>query len=161
MPIQILINIFVAFLWMFLQDDWSLLGFTSGYLVGILILIFMRRFFQKPLYLFFLYAVLKLFYVFIHELFLSAFLVLKQVLRPKINITPGIFRLDTELETDIEVTLLSMLITLTPGSVVMDVTPNNKVLYVHAMDIPESKIAVLKSQKVFEKAIKDVTRKYV
>jgi multicomponent Na+:H+ antiporter subunit E len=161
MPIQMLINLFIAFLWMFLQDEWSSLSFIGGYLVGILILFLMRRFFNKPLYVLFLYAVLKLIYVFIHELFISAFLVLKQVMAPKINITPGIFRLDTDLETDVEITLLSMLITLTPGSVVMEVTPDHKNLYVHAMDIPESKIAVLKSQRVFEKAIKDVTRKYV
>ena len=51
-----------------------------------------------------------------------------------------------------------MLITLTPGSVVMEISPDGKTLYVHAMDIPESSDAVLKSTKAFEKAIKDVTR---
>ncbi|WP_047985530.1 Na+/H+ antiporter subunit E [Ornithinibacillus californiensis] len=161
MPFQILINIFIAFLWMFFQDEWRFLSFLSGYIVGILILFFMRRFFNKPLYVFFVWAAIKLLYVFSYELLGSAILVIRQVLRPKINITPGIFRIDTDLEGDVEITLLSLLICLTPGSVVMEVTPNGKSLYVHAMDVPESKESVLKSQLIFERAIKDVTRKYV
>jgi multicomponent Na+:H+ antiporter subunit E len=161
MPFQILINIFIAFLWMFFQDEWRFLSFLSGYIVGILILFFMRRFFNKPLYVFFVWAAIKLLYVFSYELLGSAILVIRQVLRPKINITPGIFRIDTDLEGDVEITLLSLLICLTPGSVVMEVTPDGKSLYVHAMDVPESKESVLKSQLIFERAIKDVTRKYV
>lgn len=146
---------------MFFQDEWNFLAFLSGYIIGIIILFFMRRFYQKPFYLFFVWAALKLFYVFGRELLSSAVVVIKQILRPKINVTPGIFRIDTDLEGDVEITLLSLLICLTPGSVVMEVTPDGKSLYVHAMDIPESKISVLKSQVVFERAIKDVTRKYV
>jgi len=161
MPFQILLNISIAFLWMFFQDEWNFLAFLSGYFVGILILFFMRRFFQKPLYLFFAYAVAKLLFIFMRELISSGYVVIMQVLRPKINITPGIFQIETDLEGDIEITLLSMLICLTPGSVVMEVTPDAKKLYVHAMDIPDSKISVLKSQIIFEQAIKDVTRKYV
>lgn len=161
MPSQILVNIFIAFLWMFFQDEWRFLSFLSGYIVGLIILFFMRRFFKKPFYALFIWAAFKLLFVFTRELLSSAFLVIKQVLRPKINITPGIFRIDTDLEGDVEITLLSLLICLTPGSVVMEVTPDGKSLYVHAMDIPDSKDSVLKSQIIFERAIKDVTRKYV
>ncbi|WP_042149870.1 Na+/H+ antiporter subunit E [Paucisalibacillus sp. EB02] len=161
MPFQILVNIFIAFLWMFFQDEWNFLSFLSGYIVGLIILFFIRRFFQKPFYLFFVWAALKLLFVFARELVSSAIVVIGQILRPKINITPGIFRIETDLEGDVEITLLSLLICLTPGSVVMEVTPDGKSLYVHAMDIPDSKESVLKSQIIFERAIKDVTRKYV
>lgn len=157
MPFQLLINLFIAFLWMFLQDEWSMLSFFSGYLVGLLIVYSLRRFFKKRFYLWTLFAVIKLFLVFSWELILSSILVVKQIMAPKIKVTPGIFRLETELETDLEITLLSMLVTLTPGSVVLDVTEDHKTLYVHAMDIPESSDAVIKSVKAFEKAIKDVT----
>mgnify|MGYP001170023061 FL=1 len=161
MPFQILVNILLAFLWIFFQDNWSFLTFLEGYIIGIFILLFTRRFFKAPFYLLFVYAAFKLVYVFVRELISSAITVIRQVLRPKINITPGIFRIDTDLKGDVEITLLSLLICLTPGSVVMEVTPDYKSLYVHAMDIPDSKNSVLKSQKIFERAIKDVTRKYV
>ena len=158
LPIQLLVNLSVALLWMFLQDQWSILSFFSGYLVWVFIVFSMRRFFPTRFYLLSLLAISKLLLVFIQELISSSVLVVKQVIRPKINITPGIFKLETELEGDLEVTLLSLLITLTPGSVVIDVSDDGKVFYVHAMDIPESSDAVIKSKNAFEKAIKDVTR---
>lgn len=159
LPVQVLMNLLIAVLWMSLQDSWQPLSFISGYLIGIIILFFMRRFFKKPFYIFMFVSIGKLLLIFIKELISSSFLVMKQIMRPRINVHPGIFRLDTDMEGDLEVTLLAMLITLTPGSVVLEVTPDGKAFYVHAMDIPESRDAVFKSQRVFEKAIKDVTRK--
>lgn len=159
MPVQVLLNIFIAYLWMFLQEEMSILNFISGYFVGLFILLCIRRFFKKPFYVFTLAAVGKLFILFIHELNISAVMVMKHVLRPKIDVKPGIFKVETDLEGDLEITLLSLLICLTPGSVVMEITPDSKVLYVHGLNMPESKESVLKSKSVFEKAIKDVTRK--
>ncbi|MFC3750291.1 MULTISPECIES: Na+/H+ antiporter subunit E [Bacillales] len=159
MPVQVLLNIFIAYLWMFLQEDMSILNFISGYFVGLFILMCIRRFFKKPFYLFTLAAIGKLFILFIHELNTSAMMVMKHVLRPKIDVKPGIFKVETDLEGDLEITLLSLLICLTPGSVIMEVTPDSKVLYIHGLNMPESRDSVLKSKSVFEKAIKDVTRK--
>ena len=159
MPVQVLLNIFIAYLWMFLQEDMSLINFISGYAVGLFILLCIRRFFKKPFYVFTMAAIGKLFVLFIHELNISALMVLKHVIRPTIDVRPGIFKVETDLEGDLEITLLSLLICLTPGSVVMEVTPDAKAMYIHGLNMPESRDAVLKSKSVFEKAIKDVTRK--
>lgn len=74
------------------------------------------------------------------------------------KIRPGIFRYDTILESDVEVTMLSLLLTLTPGSVVMEVTEDGQGLYIHAMDLDTSKEALISQLKNFEKAIMEVTR---
>lgn len=158
MALQVLVNLLIGILWMFLQDDWTYLTFFSGYLFGLIVLFILRRYLPTKFYLVTLIAILKLFFVFLSELFSSSILVIKQIIRPKMNITPGIFKLRTNLEGDLETTLLALLLTLTPGSVVVDVSRDNKVFYIHAMDIPVSSESVFKSQKVFEKAIKKVTR---
>lgn len=80
-------------------------------------------------------------------------------LQPRLNLTPGIFTLETDLERDVEVTLLAMLITLTPGSVVLEISPDHKCLYIHGMDLPESIDSVNKSKLRFEDKIRQVTRK--
>lgn len=158
LPSQVLLNIFISFLWMFLQDEFSIMTFTGGYLVGVVVLFGLRRFFPKSFYLFKVLAVVKLFLLFIRELISSSILVVRQVLRPRINVTPGIITVETVLEGDREITLLALLLTLTPGSVVVEVSPNGKVFYVHAMDIPVSSDSVMKSKEKFEKAIMEVTR---
>ncbi len=134
------------------------MSFTSGYLIGLLILFGLQRFISSKYYLFTLLDVLKLFLLFIAELFTSSMVVIGKILQPKINIKPGILSLDTSLQGDVEVTLLALLLTLTPGSVVIEISPDNKVLYVHAMDIPELSDGVRRSQIRFERAIKKVTR---
>lgn len=158
MPMQVLVNLLIGVIWMFLQDDWSVLTFFSGYLFGLLVLYILRRYLPTKFYLVTLLAIFQLFMVFIYELFTSSILVIKQIIRPKINITPGIITLETQLEGDLEVTLLALLLTLTPGSVVIEVSSDSKKFYIHAMDIPESSNAVLQSKVKFEKAIKKVTR---
>jgi len=112
---QVLINLFIGLLWMFFQDDWSALTFLSGYLFGLFVLFIIRRFLPSKFYLFTLHAVVKLFFIFILELFASSILVIGKTVKPKIKIKPGIVSMETSLEGDLEVTLLSLLLTLTPG----------------------------------------------
>ena len=83
---------------------------------------------------------------------------LKQILSPRLKIKPGIFKYETVLKSDVEVTMLSLLLTLTPGSVVMEVSPEGNMLYIHAMDVEQSKDALLSQLGNFEKAIMEVTR---
>ncbi|MEC1639623.1 Na+/H+ antiporter subunit E [Schinkia azotoformans] len=158
MSMQVLINLFIGVLWMFLQDNWGLLTFFSGYLFGLLVLFILRRYFPTKFYPITLFAIMQLVVLFFYELFISSITVVRQVIRPRINVTPGIFTLKTELEGDLEVILLALLLTLTPGSVVVEVSPDNKKFYIHAMDIPESSDAVIRSTTRFEAAIKKVTR---
>lgn len=160
MPIQLLLNLFIAFLWMLLMDEDELkfTTFFMGYLVGIGIIFVMSRFFGNQFYLRRIYASLKLLFIFISELIQSSIVVISQIVRPTLKIKPGIFKYETILTSDVEVTMLSMLLTLTPGSVVMEITPEGNELYIHAMDVEESRAGLIKQLKNFEKAIMEVTR---
>jgi multicomponent Na+:H+ antiporter subunit E len=159
-PAQLLLNLFIAFLWMLLMDEDELRfsTFFAGFLVGIGIIFFMHRFFGTRFYLRRLYSAIKLLFIFISELTQSSILVLKQILSPKLKIKPGIFKYETVLKSDVEVTMLSLLLTLTPGSVVMEVMPEGNIIYVHAMDVENERDAILSQLKNFEKAIMEVTR---
>lgn len=71
---------------------------------------------------------------------------------------PGIFKYRTILNGDWEVTTLALLLTLTPGSVVMEVNEEGNEFYIHAMDIKRYQADLERSLGVFEKAIMEVTR---
>ncbi|WP_100013292.1 Na+/H+ antiporter subunit E [Lentibacillus sediminis] len=160
MPAQFLLNLFIAFLWMMFQDEDELrfATFFAGYLIGIAIIFLMHRFFGERFYLKRLFATVKLILIFASELVESSVHVLKHIMRPKVKIKPGIFRYETVLRGEWEVPALALLLTLTPGSVVMEVTPEGDAFYIHAMDVEESKEMLLKSLSKFEKAIMEVTR---
>lgn len=160
MSAQFLLNLFIAFLWVLFKDEnvFRLPTFIAGFLVGIVIVFTMRRFFGGRFYLHRLYSIIKLVLIFISETIQSAIPVIKEVLSPKIKVKPGIFKYETILESDWEVTTLSLLLTLTPGSVVMEVTPEGNILYVHAMDVERFQGDLERSLARFEKAIMEVTR---
>jgi multicomponent Na+:H+ antiporter subunit E len=160
MPAQFLLNLFIAFLWMLLKDEDELRisTFIGGFLVGIVIIFLMHRFFGSQFYLRRLFSIINLIFIFNWELILSSILIIKQILSPRLDIKPGIFTYKTELQGDWELTVLAMLLTLTPGSVVLEVNPDGDMFYIHAMDIETSKADVLRSIVKFERAILEVTR---
>lgn len=155
---QLLLNFIIAFTLMFLTNGWDVSTFILGYLLGMLLLFGMRRFFSNQFYMKNVLAILKLLYIFLRELIKSNIEVVKVVLSPRLKNNPGIFALPTELKKDWEVTILANLITLTPGTLVLAVSDDNKTLYVHAMDLSTTEDAIMSIKNTFEKAILEVSR---
>ena len=158
MALQILLNFFLAFVWMFMTVSFSPAGFAIGFLVGLGIIILMRRFFSYRLYTSRVWAVILLFLLFLKELALSSIQVLRIVIKPNMNLKPAIFELETELKQDWEITLLSALITLTPGTLVVGISNDQKRLYIHALDFEDIDDAVSSIKDTFERAILEVSR---
>ena len=158
MAFQLLLNFFIALVWMFMSTSFTASTFIIGFLIGLLLIIMTRRFFKERLYIWRLWATFKLALLFFKELTLSNISVLRVVLRPKMDIQPMIFALPTDLEHDWEITLLSSLITLTPGTIVLNVSDDQKTLYIHAIDVDDVDDAIDSIKNSFEKAIKEVSR---
>jgi multicomponent Na+:H+ antiporter subunit E len=155
---QILLNVVLAFLWMFIKVSYDPISFIKGYIFGLLIIFVLRRSFGSRFYLFRLWSFIKLVFIFIKELILSNIAIVKVVLKPKLDMSPAIFAMDTELTKDWQITLLSSLITLTPGTLVIDVSEDNKTLFIHAMNIGELEDEINSIKSSFEKAILEVSR---
>ncbi|MEL3962100.1 Na+/H+ antiporter subunit E [Lysinibacillus endophyticus] len=158
MSFQVLLNVFLAFLWMFLSSNYSVSRFIIGYLLGLLCIIAMRRFFKSRLYTDRVWAAIKLTILFIKELILANISVLKLVIKPKLELQPAFFKYDTELTQEWEITLLSSLITLTPGTVVVHVSDDSKSLFIHVIDSDDIDSTIDSIKNSFEKAIMEVSR---
>lgn len=158
MAIQILLNFLIAVVWMFLNNNWSTSGLLIGYIVGLALIGVFARFWPQGFYMKKVWAILKLLVLFMKELFKSSFVVIGQVISPKLNIRPGIFSYTTGLSSDWEVTILANLITLTPGTLTLDISRDGSTLYIHAMDIDDVDELCSQIRSTFEKAIMEVTR---
>lgn len=75
---------------------------------------------------------------FFYEMAKANFDVAYRVLSGKIN--PGIVKIDPELKTDLGVTLLANSITLTPGTLSVDVDEKSNELYVHWINVKENEV---------------------
>jgi len=85
---------------------------------------------------------LRYWYFFFHYLPVFLFEVIKanldvayRVLHPSLPINPGIVKVKTTLKSDTALTFLANSITLTPGTMSVDIDRSNGVLYIHWIDV--------------------------
>ena len=90
---------------------------------------------------------------FFWELLLANLRVAYDVLTYTHYMRPGILAIPLEAETDLEITALANMISLTPGTLSLDVSSDRKVLYVHAMYLSE-----VEDFKRFERRLLKVMR---
>jgi multicomponent Na+:H+ antiporter subunit E len=101
------------------------------------------------------YRILKLVAVFLHEFALSVFRVARLVLSPRMRFTPACFRFPLTLTSDRQISLLANLITLTPGTLTVDVTEDRSALIVHAIDCSDVDAARADIRNGFERLIRE------
>jgi len=101
---------------------------------------------------------LSLILLFIKELILSALKVAWLVLQPRINIRPAIIAYPLTVTTDAQITLLANMITLTPGTLSVDVSEDRRTLYIHAIDIASKEALIGDIAAGFETRILGVLR---
>jgi multicomponent Na+:H+ antiporter subunit E len=104
-------------------------------------------------------AILVLALLFLKELALSAWTVARLVVSPKIVLKPGIFAYPLQLTSDFEITFLANLITLTPGTLSVDVSKDRAILYVHALDCSNVDATKRSIADGFERKIMEAFRK--
>ena len=104
-------------------------------------------------------AILSLALLFVRELALSAWTVAMLVIRPKLVLTPGIYAYPLKVKSDFEITLLANLITLTPGTLSVDVSADRAILFIHALDCSDVEATKRSIAEGFEKKIMEAFRK--
>jgi multicomponent Na+:H+ antiporter subunit E len=99
-----------------------------------------------------------LFGVFLHELFASAVRVAIVVLTPDLKsaLRPAIVAVPLKVTSDGEITLLANLITLTPGTLTVDVSDDRSRLYVHVLTLSSEAEVLAEIADGFEKRVREV-----
>jgi multicomponent Na+:H+ antiporter subunit E len=152
-------NLLLALLWG-VWKGFSAEALAVGFLTGFLCLSLLvpapgaRRYGRQVL----LGLGLAAFYVW--ELAVSSVRVAIDVLRPRLRMEPAVVGVPLDARTDVEITVLTNLISLTPGTLGLEVSPDRRTLYVHAMHLedgdPERLRQTLKQQ--FERRVLRVFR---
>lgn len=128
------VNLLMAIVWAAVTGSASLHNLIFGFLLSTLALGVIREQINGTGYITRALRVASLVWLFLVELAKSAWKVAVMVVRPKLDIKPGIFAFPLTVTRDFEITLLANLITLTPGTLSVDVSDDKKTLYVHAID---------------------------
>jgi len=128
-------NILLSLFWALLMGEVSVGSLASGFVLGYfaLTLLYPRveekknSYFQKTM------QIVGFAVFFTKELIVSSWRVAIDVVKPLPLMRPGVIGIPLDAETDLEITMLANIISLTPGTLSLDVSPDRKTLYIHAM----------------------------
>ena len=130
-------NIILAVLWALLSGDISQYSLMTGFVLGYLVLGMMATQATEKSYFKKVRQTLAFILEFLKELGLSTYRVVYDILTPTHYMKPGVIAFPLEAKTDAEITMLANVITLTPGTLSLDVSEDRKTLYIHAMYIDD------------------------
>lgn len=147
------INLLMAFIWAAITGSATLHNLIFGFVLSMLTLGLIREQINGIGYMTRSLRFLSLMLLFLVELAKSAWKVAVTVLSPDMNLQPGIFAYPLKVERDFEITLLANLITLTPGTLSVDVSDDRKTLYVHALDCADVEGTIRDIAEGFERKI--------
>ena len=101
---------------------------------------------------------LRLFAFFAKELVLSALKVAWLAVQPQVRLRPAIIAYPLTLVSDLQITILANMITLTPGTLSVDVSEDRKTLFIHAIDVGSRERVIGNVAAGFESLILGVMR---
>lgn len=96
--------------------------------------------------------------LFLRELVLSALQVALLAVRPRLALRPAIIAYPLTVSTDAQITLLANLITLTPGTLSVDVSNDRRTLFIHVLDLADRDRLVGRIAAGFEARVLGVLR---
>lgn len=151
-------NVILALAWVALTGSFSLWNILAGFFFGYAALVVMQR--QIPALRGYSQRVprfLRFTVFFLKELAVANVKVAFDVATPVWYMKPGVVAFHLEARTDIEITLLANFISLTPGTLSLDVSDDRRVLYIHAMFASEEE-ELQESLRELERRILEVLR---
>lgn len=159
---RILLFIFSLIVWIFLDGSLDIENISVGILASILVSIVAGSLFASRINLFFHPQRYFWFFVYLCVFFwecLKANIdVALRVIHPFIPLSPGIVKVRTSLKSNIALTFLANSITLTPGTLTVDIDKEKGFLYVHWISVRTQNIeeATEKIVKRFERILRKV-----
>lgn len=139
-------NILLAVLWATVTGTFSLGNLLVGFAIGYIVLLIARPTMGRTTYYARFWRVVMFVLRYLGELVWASLRVAYDVITPTFHMRPGVVAIPMEAKTDVEITMLANLISLTPGTIALDVSSDRKVVYIHAMYIDDDDVEQLRRE---------------
>jgi multicomponent Na+:H+ antiporter subunit E len=151
-----LLHIVLALLWVLLWRRFDFYTLAAGFAVGYLLLVLLGRAVAAPRYSSKLWRLIRFLAYFAKILVIANWQVARLVLAPSLPIHPRIIRYPVAELTPAQVTTFASSITLTPGTLAVELSPDDRWLYVHCIDAAARAPAVEQLDELKQRLVKEV-----
>jgi multicomponent Na+:H+ antiporter subunit E len=155
----LVLSIILSVLWCILQNSVTPQNLVVGFVLGAILTLALRETVRWRLKARDVFSIKKAYNLVNYLLHLGLEIVAANInvtgliLNPKSKIRPGILEVPLDVEGDVSVTAFANSITLTPGTITMVVSGDQKALYVHTLDIEEPQQSKNEMKDCLEKYI--------
>jgi multicomponent Na+:H+ antiporter subunit E len=150
------LNLMLMVAWIVLTGNYSPAHFIFGFALGYAVLWLLQSRLVRERYFSHMRVGFGLFVYFLSELFVSNVKVVVEVLRPGFTMKPAILAIPLDLKNEHAITLLANMITLTPGTLSVDISDDHRVLYMHTMYADDAEEAKRKIKNGFERRLREI-----
>ncbi|HTN85285.1 MAG TPA: Na+/H+ antiporter subunit E [Sorangium sp.] len=154
----LVLNLFLAIVWVSLTGRVTAGGLVFGFLLGYLLLLGLRDLIGPTTYFEKLPGVLSFMLFYMKEMVRANLRVARDVMSIRRKSRPGIVAVPLDLTTDLEITVLTFLLALTPGTFGLDVSSDRTVLFVHAMFVVSADALRATIKNDLERRVKELFR---
>lgn len=152
------LNVLLAFVWAMLIEEINLTNLLVGFALGYLILHAVRRALGPSAYFGKVWKAIRFVGFFLKELVVSNLILAYDVLTPHMNLMkPRVLAVPLDVKTDAQITALANLISLTPGTLSLDVSTDKRALYIHFMYAEDAEKARREIKKGLERWVLDLS----
>lgn len=148
----------MAVLWAMATGSLTLPSLLMGVFVGGGVLHLVGPVLGDPRYGIRFYKAVALAVFFLWELLASGVRVARDVLRPRLDLTPAVVAVPLELKQEVAIVLLANMVSLTPGTLSIDLAEDRSCLFVHTMYGEDPDAARRAIKEDFERRILEVFR---
>ncbi|MCC5856071.1 MAG: Na+/H+ antiporter subunit E [Idiomarina sp.] len=151
-------NLLLALFWVLLTGNIGGYNLLLGFLVGYMVLALMQR--QIPIlkgYTSRIPRLIRFVFFFIKELVTANLTVAFDIVTPVWHMKPGVIAMPLEAKTEVEITMVANLISMTPGTLSLDVSDDRRVLFIHAMFL-DNEQELRDSLKYMERRVLEILR---
>jgi multicomponent Na+:H+ antiporter subunit E len=153
---MLLINILLALAWCALTGSFYPVNLLFGFLLGYLLLWLGQSHLEPSNYFVISRRVIAFAFYYLWQLILANLRVTYDVLTPRHRMRPAVLAIPLDVTTDVEITLLANLLTLTPGSLSLDVSEDRKVLYIHMMYVTDEERTRREIKEGIERRVREI-----
>lgn len=153
---MLLLNIVLALIWVSMTGQFTLANFLLGLGLSFILLWVGQRSGPQLSYFNKVQKVINLSFYFIWQLIVANIRVTYDILTPRPYMLPAVVAVPIELKSDTEIMILANLITLTPGTLSLDVSPDQRILYVHTMHLGDVNEFIEEIKSGFERRVREL-----
>jgi multicomponent Na+:H+ antiporter subunit E len=151
--IAFLSNVMLALLWVVSTGVMTVSNALLGFAIMYFVLWWLQPVFGPTVYFQKLPLALRFGAFYLWEVLLSNLRVAWDVVTPRTYRRPGIIAIPLDAQTDWEIALLANLLTLTPGTLSIDVSDDRQTLYVHVMFVDDRERIIRDIKTRFEQPV--------